>query len=270
MAQKALIQFVVIAVAFFAIWFSLSRIEFINEHDVNEISKKGEKKLAELVLEGLNYQSRDFDPKEVLPYIDSIGQRICKANNIVYDSITVHIIRSSEVNAFALPDRHLVIYTGLLEDAKNAEEVAGVMAHEIGHMEKGHVMKKLGKEIGMSMIFLLIGGSENLEVIKEAGRVLSSTAFDRSQEQEADDYAVEAMAKAEIDVEPLGNFLFRLSTNKDLPDELVWISTHPDSKERAAEIFKKKKQFNYTPVPALKTPWQDVVSRVKIVEENNK
>jgi predicted Zn-dependent protease len=263
MKRKAVIEFVIIMFIFFCVWFSLSQIDFINEDDVKKISKSGEKKLAELILEGLDHQNKDIDASKILPYIDSIGRRICAANNVAYDSIKVHIVRNSEINAFALPDRNLVIYTGLLEDAKNAEEVAGVIGHEIGHMEKEHVMKKLVKEIGLSLLFIVTGGNENFEVVKEAGRLLSSTAFDRSQEKEADDYAVEAMAKAEIDIEPLGNFLFRMSTSKGLPDVLVWISTHPDSKERAADIFKKKKQFTYKPVLVLKTPWPDVVNTLK-------
>jgi predicted Zn-dependent protease len=157
----------------------------------------------------------------------------------------------------------------LLEDAKSAEEVAGVIGHEIGHMEKDHVMKKLVKEIGISLIMIITGGGENLEVIKEAGRLLSSTAFDRSQEQEADDYAVQAMIAAKIDIEPLGNFLFRLSTKTDLPDELVWISTHPESKERAATIFKKKKELTYKPEPVLQTPWDEIVKAVKAGQDKD-
>ena len=263
MKGKLLLEFFVIATCFFIVWFGFSQIDFINEDDVKKISRQGEKKLGELILEGLDHQTKDFDDSKTKPYIDSIARRICDANQVVFDSIKIHIIRSSEVNAFALPDRHLVIYTALLEDAKNAEEVAGVIGHEIGHMEKDHIMKKLVKEIGISLIMIITGGGENLEVIKEAGRLLSSTAFDRSQEQEADDYAVEALKAAKIDIEPFGNFLFRLSTYKDLPDGLVWISTHPESKERAAIIFKKKKELTYQAEPIIQTPWSEVVKTVK-------
>jgi predicted Zn-dependent protease len=259
MKQKLVTEFFAIAASFFAIWFLLSQINFVTDNDIEKITRSGERKLSELVLKTFSRHDDDFDTQKIRPYIDSIGIRLCEANHISYDSIKIHIINNSEVNAFALPDHNLVIYTGLLEDAKSAEEVAGVMAHEIGHMEKQHVMKKLAKEIGISMLFLLAGGNENFEVIKETSRVLSSTAFDRSQEREADDFAVEAMAKAEIDVEPFGSFLFRLSTKQEIPDELVWISTHPDSKARAANIFTSKKDLAYTPKSILATPWQNIV-----------
>jgi len=268
MINKVVLEFIAIVIVFVSVWFALSRIDFVNEDDLNKFSKAGEKKLSELILKTLEFKHEELDHSKIKAYIDSIGTRICEANQIPFDSIKIHIIDNREVNAFALPDRHMVIYTGLIENAKSAEEVAGVMAHEIGHMEKSHVMKKLAKEIGITMLFLLAGGNENFEVLKEAGRVLSSTAFDRSQEREADLYAVEALAKAEIDPEPFGNFLFRMSTSeKDMPEELVWISTHPDSKERAAEIFKKKKEYTFPPRSILKTPWTIVQETIDNAEE---
>jgi beta-barrel assembly-enhancing protease len=270
MKSKLFLEFFAIAFAFFAVWFALSHINFVSEDDLKKFSKASERKLAELILETLENRHSDFDERKIKTYIDSIGSRICESNNIPFDSIKIHIIYNSEVNAFALPDRNMVIYTGLVENAKNAEEVAGVMAHEIGHMEKDHVMKKLAKEIGISILFVIAGGNENLEVLKEAGRTLSSTAFDRSQEREADAFAVDALAKAEIDTQPFGNFLFRLSTTKgDIPEELVWISTHPDSKDRAVEVFKRKGEFTYAPKPIIKTPWSSVIELIKKDEQGD-
>jgi len=264
MKAKLFLEFSAIALVFITVWFVLSRIDFVSEDDLKKFSKASERKLSELILKALEDRHSEFNQRKIKTYIDSIGYRICTSNNISFDSIKVHIIYNGEVNAFALPDRNMVIYTGLIENAKSAEEVAGVMAHEIGHMENDHVMKKLAKEIGISMLFVLAGGSENLEVLKEAGRTLSSTAFDRSQEREADAFAVDALVKAEIDTEPFGNFLFRLSMeNGDIPEELVWISTHPDSKERAAEVFERKKEFTFTSKPILKTSWASVTDLAK-------
>jgi predicted Zn-dependent protease len=152
----------------------------------------------------------------------------------------------------------MVVYTGLLEYAKNAEEVAGVMAHEIGHMEKNHVMKKLVKEIGMEMLFTIAAGDAGNDISRETAKVLSSTAFDRKHEREADAFAVETLANANIDPQHLSNFFFRLARKDNLPEELAWISTHPDTKERSAEIIKQKKEYTYTSKPILGTPWESV------------
>lgn len=256
--QKFLFQLFISVVIFFSLWFGLSQINFVDRTDMESFSKENEKRLGDFILKTIKATGQEVDSAKVRAVIDSIGRRLCEKNNIDYSQIKIHVIKSHEVNAFALPDHNMVIYTGLILDAKNAEEVAGVMAHEIGHMEKDHVMKKLVKEIGIAMLFTIAGGDAGFEIMKEAARVLSSTAFDRSQESEADAFAVELMAKANINPEHLSNFLFRMGKAHDIPEELVWLSTHPDSKERAAEILKKKKEFTFQEEPLLKTSWKEV------------
>jgi Zn-dependent protease with chaperone function len=59
-----------------------------------------------------------------------------------------NVVRSSEVNAFALPNGHLIVYSGLISNSENQEEFCGVISHEIAHIILNHVMKKLVKEIG--------------------------------------------------------------------------------------------------------------------------
>lgn len=257
--QKLAFQFFVMVAIFFALWFSLSQINYVDRMDVEKFSKENEKRLGDLILKTIKATGKEVDSVKVRAYIDSLGRRLCEDNGVDFTRIKIHIIKSEEVNAFALPDHNMVIYTGLIEYAKNAEEVAGVMAHEIGHMEKNHVMKKLAKEIGIAMLWTIAGGDAGFEIMKETARVLSSSAFDRSQENEADLYAVEMMARSNIDPEHLGNFLFRLGQqHNEIPDELVWISTHPNSKERAAEIISKKKEYTFDRKPVLNTSWEAV------------
>jgi predicted Zn-dependent protease len=256
--QKFLFQLLVSVALFFGMWFSLSQVNFIDRADMESFSKENEKRLGDFILKTIKATGQEVDSAKVRAVIDSIGRRLCEKNNIDYEKIKIHVIKSHEVNAFALPDHNMVIYSGLIMDAKNAEEVAGVMAHEIGHMEKNHVMKKLVKEIGIAMLFTIAGGDAGFEIMKEAARVLSSTAFDRSQESEADAFAVELMAKANIDPEYLANFLFRMGQSHDIPEELVWLSTHPDSKERASEILNKKKEYTFEEIPVLNASWEEV------------
>jgi predicted Zn-dependent protease len=256
--QKFLFQLLITVILFFSIWFGLSQINFIDRAEIDKFSKENEKKLGELILKTIKATGAEIDSTKVKVFIDSMAKRICEDNNIEFNKLKIHLIESSEINAFALPDNNMVIYSGLLTYANTAEEVAGVMAHELGHMEKNHVMKKLVKEIGIAMLFTIAGGDAGFEIIKETARVLSSSAFDRSQETEADLYAVEIMTKAGIDPEHLGNFLFRLGKKNEIPEELAWLSTHPESKERAAKILEKKKEYNFESKTLLKTNWDTV------------
>lgn len=267
MNEKILIQFSVIIISFFGVWFLLSRIDFLNESDVQKFKQKSEQKLSEIILKSLTVTNEEIENKEISAMLDSIKVRLCKAKKLNCAKIKIHLVRSSDINAFALPDNHMVVYTGLLTYAKNAEEVAGVMAHEIGHMEKNHVMKKLVKEIGMEMLFTIAAGDAGNDIARETAKVVSSSAFDRKHEQEADDYALEMLTSANIDPQHLSNFFFRLSRQNEMPEELVWISTHPDSKDRAAEIIRKKKNFTYKKISILKTPWDDVKKRLEDVDQ---
>jgi predicted Zn-dependent protease len=256
--QKILFQFFVMLTLFFGLWLGLSQINYVDRADIEKFSKENEKRLGELILKTIQATDIEIDSARVKAIIDSIGRRLCDNSDIDFSKLKIHVIKSNEINAFALPDHNMVIYTGLIDYAKNAEEVAGVMAHEIGHMEKNHVMKKLAKEIGTAMLWTIAGGDAGFEIMKETARVLSSTAFDRTQESEADLFAVEVMAKANVDPEHLANFLFRLGQQHDMPEELEWISTHPNSRERSADIISKKKEFQFEKQPILNTSWDEV------------
>lgn len=268
MREKMFTQFFLLLAAFFGLWFLLSRIDFVNEDEVKAFAREKEKRLGELILETITTTNEKVENEEISAVLDSIKARICRTKKIACDSIKLHLVRNSEVNAFALPDNHLVIYTGLLEYCENAEEVAGVMAHEIGHLEHNHVMKKLAKEIGMEMLFAIAGGDAGFEISRQTAKLLSSTAFDRRHEREADAFAVECLSNADVDPQFLSNFFFRLSRKHDLPDGLSWISTHPESSERAAEIIALKKKFSYDSIPLLRMPWQTVKDKVHDAQRN--
>ena len=99
-------------------------------------------------------------------------------------------------------------------------------------------MKKLVKEVGLSVLISMTTGNRGSEVIKETVKTLSSSAFDRNLEKEADIEAVDYLMKAKINPEPFANFLYKLSDKENEATKyLTWISTHPDSKERAEYII---------------------------------
>lgn len=263
MTDKILTHFAALLISFFGVWFGLSQIRFIDEEDLRGFAKENERRLGKLILESITTTNEKIKNEKIHAVIDSIKVRICRTKAVDCDKIKIHIIRNSEINAFALPDNQMIIYTGLIEYAENAEELAGVMAHEIGHMEKNHVMKKLVKEIGLEMLFAIAGGDAGYEIVRQTGKTLSSSAFDREQEREADEYAVETLALSNVDPQHLSNLFFRLSQKHNMPEELAWISTHPDSKERAADIIKKKKEFTFASDLIIKTAWVHVKNMLR-------
>lgn len=89
------------------------------------------------------------------------------------------------MNAFSLPDGHLIVFSGLILNSDSPEELAGVVGHELAHIELNHVMKKLVKEVGLSTLISLITGNSGSDMIKETAKTLSLTAFDRNLEKDA-------------------------------------------------------------------------------------
>jgi len=256
---KIVVHFIVLALLFFGIWFLLGRIDFLKHFRVEELTKETEHNLGELILDELQKKGGELDSDSVYTFVNGIKKRLCTANGISDTSITLHILVHDEVNAIALPDRHLVVYTGMIRYCKSPEELSGVMAHEIGHIEHGHIMKKLRKEVGLSLLAALAGGDANAEIARETAKLLSSTAFDRDLESEADASAVHMMAKADIDPGAFADVIFRLSQERnDIPKRFEWISTHPNTQDRCAEILRLRKQETYSARPIVDSAvWAD-------------
>lgn len=240
---KILKQALVSLLLFGAVLFGFSRVNWLSvfhlERDVVE------EKLGKLYWDMFSKTETFVEDEEVLQPVDSLLAHIC-AKNGIEKPVRLHIIRSEEVNAFAFPDRHLVIFSALIADCKNEMELCGVMAHEIAHIEKGHVMKKLIKEVGLSVLAKMIAGNDGGAVLKETAKLLSSTAYDRTLESEADECAVVYLSEADIDPAPLGDFLYRLSEEEDVPSFAEWVSTHPDSKKRSSMIWEHAKRLKRT------------------------
>lgn len=236
--NKIIYQGSITILVFFLTWFGLSEIDWRGMLEIEERNKSTEEKLGDMFWD-LFKDSEDviYDEKIVQP-IDSILTKICEANDIDRSKIKLHLINNEQINAFALPNNHLVVFSGLIKAAENEGEVSGVMGHEVAHIELNHVMKKLVKELGLSVLISMTGGGGGSEIIKEAAKVLSSSAYDRTLEKEADMKAVDYMLKANLNPEDFANFMFKLAEDRsEMEETLAWISTHPESKERAEYII---------------------------------
>jgi predicted Zn-dependent protease len=264
--KKIIIQGAISVLLFFGTWFVLTKIDWVSVLKVQKVTDKTEEKLGDLFWEIFQRTEKENKDQFIVNSIDSIVTQICIANNIDRTFIKVHILNKEDINAFALPNGHLIVYSGLVINSDNQEELSGVICHEIAHIKLNHVMKKLVKEIGLSVLISMTTGNGGSEIIKETAKMLSSSAFDRSLEKEADIKAVDYLVNAKINPEPFAEFLFKLSeTENEATKYLSWISTHPDSKERAEYIieYSKNKKTNYTGVMSTDT-WDKL--KVKLNE----
>lgn len=250
--KKITIQGLMIIASFFLTFFLLKQTNWTELFSIKENTAKTEEKLGNIFWEVYKKAEPQTKNKLADKVINDLVGQICKNNNIETSNIKVHVVNKDDINAFALPNGHLVVYTGLISACENQEELAGVIAHEIAHIESKHVMKKLIKEIGLTVLISMTTGNTSSETIKSAIKLLSSSAFDRKLEKEADIKAVDYLTNAKINTAPFANFLYKLG-NKDnsATKYLSWLSTHPESEKRAEYIVAYSKSKKIKPQAAL-------------------
>lgn len=262
--KKGLIQGLILIVGAVLIWFAFSQIDYLKWFKVEQKSIELEQSLGDLLWESIE-QTEDVVTNDTLvKTLDKLLNPICQANGIERDSLKVYLIAKDEVNAFALPNKYLVVYTGLITDCKRQEALQGVLGHEIAHITHNHVMKKLSKEIGFSVLLSTISGGNGGQVLKEVFKTLSSSAYDRSLEKEADISSVKYLIEANIDPKPLADFMYQMAQDKTLPDGFEWISTHPESEERAQYImeFIKGKKLK-SKATLSEQEWKNFQTKIK-------
>lgn len=247
--KKILLQLSVLLFTFFGLFFLFQQINWMKLFKVNETKLTLEQKLGDQLWKFYSEGQREITEKEIVGAINKIFEKICEENNIEKEKIKLKIIDNEEINAFAFPNNYLVVHTALLLEAKNEAELAGVLAHEIAHIENKHVMKKLINDIGFAVLISMVdgtGGGKFAQALKN----ITSSAYSRDMEEEADLKAVDYLLEAKINPAPFADFLYRLADNK-LPAYMNWLSTHPESSERAEVIINK--------IPKTKTEYQMVL-----------
>ena len=192
---------------------------------------------------------------ETESYIKKINKEILSVNN--YEKkIKFKIIIDRNPNAFINQDNILFISSGLIIDSPDYVAFLGVLAHEIGHLEKYHISKRkesiqnLKSINALSNLSIIAGSliSNNPEVmsalaVNQVGINNFYLDFSKDQEREADYYAIETLNKLNLSSNSIIKLLQTLeknAINKGIDEELQKFSTHPIFKERYQIITEKK------------------------------
>ncbi len=155
-----------------------------------------------------------------------------------YFSIHVQLTRDPTVNAYTFLGGEIFINKGLLEETESAEELAGVVAHEIGHAQYRHITRNLIQSSLLGTLLNFISGNSSSLLLTDPGSTaqLISLKFSRDLENEADKAAVTRLERSGIGDQGYLSF-FKRDKNK-IEKALSFISTHPSSDTRAALIEK--------------------------------
>jgi Zn-dependent protease with chaperone function len=163
-------------------------------------------------------------------------------------SVQSAVLSSSIPNAFALPGGKVFLFDGLLAKAENPDEIAGVLAHELGHHKHRDNMRGLIHNGGTSfLIGLLFGDITGSSALIFASQTLVNASHSREQEGDADTFAIEVMQKLGRSAKPMGELLFRI-TGKEGGKGLSILSGHPLTEDRLARMTREHKSPSGPPL----------------------
>ncbi len=187
----------------------------------------------------------EFGSPELRRYVDSIGQLLAQTVERKTFKYTFTILNSEIVNAFALPGGYIYISRGLLALAENEAEVAGVLAHELGHINALHHGRREGQGLLANILLTGVGIAVGGAAADLGGLVVGGAlrAYSREHELESDSLALRYMSRAGYDPQAMVNFLRkmrassrleakRLGKSPDKIDEFNYLATHPAPAER--------------------------------------
>jgi Zn-dependent protease with chaperone function len=150
-------------------------------------------------------------------------------------ALRVAVVRRAEPNAMALPGGRIYVDSGLIAKAQTPDELAGVLAHEIGHIAHRDGTRTVLQTAGLSFMFgMMLGDFVGGGAVVIAARTVLKSSYSRRVEAAADAYSVDLMEKAGGDPHALGAVLARIVDDKDRGMKLLL--DHPETKDRIAAI----------------------------------
>jgi predicted Zn-dependent protease len=194
-------------------------------------------------------QAKIINDPVIAEYVNRLGQNLVR-NSDAKVPFTIKVIDTEEVNAFALPGGFFFVNSGLILKADTEAELAGVMAHEIGHVAARHGTRQAtrGELAQLATIPLIFMGGWTGYGIRQAASVaipIGFLSFSRGMEAEADLLGLEYMYKAGYDPVAFVDFFEKIqSLEKKKPGTMSKVfSSHPPTDDRIAVAQKHIQQL---------------------------
>jgi beta-barrel assembly-enhancing protease len=228
--------------------------ELIGKRDINKgqidfYSLDKEAALGRQLAAEVDRESKFVTDPLVIEYVNRVGQNIALHSD-AKTQFTIKVIDSNEINAFALPGGFLYINRGVLEAADNEAELAGVMAHEIGHVAARHGVEQASKASLInygSLPLIFLGGWGGFAIRQAAGLAvpLSFLKFSRGMESEADRLGAQYLWASGYDPNAMVSFFEKLQAReKKKPGAMAKVfSTHPMTGDRITAVQKLVSRF---------------------------
>ena len=199
---------------------------------VNRVPVEQEARLGELVLAQSRARWTLHDSGTAVQALRDIGDRLTVGSPFRYRWL---LADAPEVNAFAAPGGVIVVFSGLIRQAESPEALAGVLAHEVAHVELRHSLRAAVKGLGLRAALSLVFGEGAGGALAGAAADLTELKFSRDAERAADLDGLRRLQAARIDPQGMLQFFARLDGKVGQGASVAgWLSSHPPAGERRA------------------------------------
>ena len=223
-----------VAVCGFFIFYGVPNLAALGVH---LIPQQTERKIGEVVARAVPYMftgepARYCETREGRVAIERLLTRLSLGPSSGLD-LNVRVVDIPIANAFAAPGGHIVVFSGLLDDANEPDSIAGILAHEVGHVIKRHAIRRWLRERGTTgFVDVLIGGVPGASVLTGVADVALGSSYSRADEAEADVIGIDLLVKANISTKGLADFFDSIRRQGDGFAGAWWLSSHPPTEER--------------------------------------
>ncbi|KZL19531.1 Metalloprotease LoiP precursor [Pseudovibrio axinellae] len=210
-----------------------------SKYAVHNVPKSWEEKLGKNVEETLIpafSEEKICNAASGQAALEQMAKRLTKGMELPFDPVMT-MVESKIPNALALPGGRITILSKTLEVVDSPDELAAVLAHELGHVKHRHSMQRLINVAGTGIVFsMFIGDFTGGSIIASVGEAMLDSSYSKDMEREADLFAVQMLKKAGVDPTGLASFLQKVSQghehNSALKEALSFLSSHPSTQER--------------------------------------
>jgi predicted Zn-dependent protease len=215
-----------------------------------------EKRMGDEAARAIEAQTRIVSGP-VADWVERVGARLAKASNPEF-AYSFRVIDSPEINAFALPAGYVYVNTGLSKIARNDDELAAVLAHEITHAEQHHFARQYSKASKRGAILGVLSIAVGMPSIVQNALGLVDFAmtqrYSRVHEDESDRLGMERMARAGFNPQGMVTLLERLDRQDGKQGRVdKWFASHPDGAARAGKARQLLSSLKAGKVPTFQT-----------------
>lgn len=235
--------------------------------DINLFTIQQDRELGQQVAQEIANNPQEYpvldsaSNQKVYQYLYEIRDRILNSGKVEHKDEflwKLKIINDSETkNAFCTPGGYIYVYTGLMKYLDSEEQLAGVLAHEIGHADRRHSTRQMTKLYGVQTLVGIIAGDRDM--IKQVTTSIIGLKFSRNHETEADKASVRYLCPTVYDAAGGAKFFEKIQAagGSGVPE---FLSTHPSPENRIEFFYNQKTALGCTGTETFKSRYEQMIS----------